>query len=220
MKNKLIKNKVLINLFFLIFSLLLTFLYLGKDNLSIYDFNWLFYGDASSDLVNWLNFKNADWTFPFGNYQTGDLGENSIVFTGAVPLFSIISKILFKNLDNFHFFSIWIFSCFYFQYLFSFLILKHFLKDDFSSIISAIFFVLSPIYLNRLGIHLSLGGHWILLAYFFIKLQNLENNKNIIMIICLSTMIHFYFTMIIFFIEILHSIFIEKFFTKKKLSTI
>ena len=90
-------------------------------------------------------------------------------------------------------------------------------KDDFSSIISAIFFVLSPIYLNRLGIHLSLGGHWILLAYFFIKLQNLENNKNIIMIICLSTMIHFYFTMIIFFIEILHSIFIEKFFTKKKI---
>jgi hypothetical protein len=75
---------------------------------------------------------------------------------------------------------------FYLQYLFSFLILKKFLKNDFSSLISALFFVLSPIFINRLGIHLSLGGHWILLAYFFIKLKNLENNKNIIMIICLS----------------------------------
>ena len=215
MKNKLIKNKVLINLFFLIFSLLLTFLYLGKDNLSIYDFNWLFYGDASSDLINWLNFKNADWMFPIGNYKNGELGENSIVFTGAIPLLSIISKTLFKDLDNFHFFSFWIFICFYLQYLFSFLILKNYLKDDFSSIISALFFVLSPIFINRLGIHLSLGGHWVLLAYFFIKLQKPNNNRNIIIIMCLSTMIHFYFTMMIFFVEILHNIFIKKLFTKK-----
>ena len=217
MKTKPINKNILINLYFFVFSLLLTFLYLGKDNLGIYNFNWLFYGDASSDLINWLNFKNADWTFPIGNYKNGDLGENSIVFTGSIPILSIISKILFKNLDNFHFFSIWIFLCFYLQYLFSFLILKKFLKNDFSSLISALFFVLSPIFINRLGIHLSLGGHWILLAYFFIKLKNLENNKNIIMIICLSTMIHFYFTMMIFFAEILHGIFVKKFFMKKKI---
>ena len=217
MKYKLINKKVLINLYFLIFSLLLTFLYLGKDNLSIYDFNWLFYGDASSDLINWLNFKNADWMFPIGNYKNGELGENSIVFTGAIPLLSIISKTLFKDLDNFHFFSFWIFICFYLQYLFSFLILKNYLKDDFSSIISALFFVLSPIFINRLGIHLSLGGHWVLLAYFFIKLQKPNNNRNIIIIMCLSTMIHFYFTMMIFFVEILHNIFIKKLFTKKNI---
>ena len=97
MKNKPINKNILIHLYFFAFSLLLTFLYLGKDNLGIYDFNWLFYGDASSDLINWLNFKNADWTFPIGNYKNGDLGKNSIVLTGAIPLLSIISKILFKN---------------------------------------------------------------------------------------------------------------------------
>ena len=216
METTFIKKKILINLYFFIFSLFLTFLYLGKNNLSIYDFNWLFYGDASSDLINWLNFKNADWAFPFGTYKSGDLGNNSVVYTGAVPLLAIIFKTLFKNVNNFHFFNFWIFLCFYLQYLFSYLILKHFLKDNISSILGGLFFVLSPIFINKLGLHLSLGGHWILLAYFFIKLKNVENNKNIIIMICLSTLIHFYFTMMILFVEILHSIFIEKFFTKNK----
>ena len=217
MQERLIKKKIIINLYFLIFSFLLTFLYLGKNNLSIYDFSWLFHGDASSDLINWLNFKNSDWTFPLGNYESGDLGKNSVVFTGAVPLLSIIFKIFFKNSNNFHYFGFWIFLCFYLQYLFSYLILKYFLKDNFSSILGSLFFVLSPILINRLGVNLSLGGHWILLAYFFIKLKNIENNKNIIIIICLSTLIHFYFTMMIIFVEILYGLLVEKFFSKKKI---
>ena len=119
MFNKLSKKRLLINLYFITISLLLTYLYLGKDNLSIFNFSWLFYGDASSDLINWLNFKNSNWTFPFGVYKSGDLGENAIVFTGAIPIFSIIFKIFFKDFNNFHFFGLWIFLCFYLQYLFS-----------------------------------------------------------------------------------------------------
>lgn len=214
---KISKKNSLINLYFITISLLLTYLYLGKDNLSIFNFSWLFNGDASSDLINWLNFKNSNWTFPFGVYTLGDLGENAIVFTGAIPIFSVILKIFFKSSINFHFFSLWIFLCFYLQYLFSYLILKYFLKEDFTSILGSIFFVLSPIFINKLGVHFSLGAHWIILLYFFYKIKNFENNWYFIIIICLSTLIHFYFTMMIFSIEILHCIFIKKIFKNKKI---
>ncbi len=211
------KKLILINLYFFIISISLVFFYLGKENLSIYDFDWLFYGDASSDLVNWLNYKNSDWKFPIGNFEIENVGTNSIVFSGAVPVFSIISKFFFKNFDNFHFFNIWLFVCFYLQYLFSFLILDKYYKNNFYSIIGGLFFVLSPILINRLGIHLSLGGHWILLAYFYIKIIHPKNFFKIILIICFSSLIHFYFTMMLLFIEFSYNIFINEIYKKKNI---
>ena len=87
------KKVILINLYFFVISSLLVLFYLGKENLSIYNFDWLFYGDASSDIFNWLSYKNSSWKFPIGNFEIENLGINSIVFTGAVPLFSIISEL-------------------------------------------------------------------------------------------------------------------------------
>ena len=58
-----------------------------------------------------------------------------------------------------------------------------------------VYFLLSPVFLHRIGIHISLGGHWILLAYFLnfvVKNNNYRNNN--IFIIVLSSGIHFYFT--------------------------
>ena len=213
------KKIILINLYFFIISFLLMFFYLGKENLSIYDFDWLFYKDASSDLVNWLNYKNSAWKFPIGNFEIENLGVNSIVFTGAVPLFSIILKLFFKSFDNFHFFNVWLFVCFYLQYLFSFLILEKYYKNFFSSILGGLFFVLSPILIDRLGIHLSLGAHWILLAYFYIKITSQKYSHKIIFIICFSSLIHFYFTMILLLSEFLYSIFINEIYKKKKLQS-
>ncbi len=211
-------NKIiLLNLYFFIISFLLVLFYLGIENLSIYNFDWLFYGDASSDISNWLNFKNSDWKFPIGNFEIENLGINSIVFTGAVPLFSIISKFFFKSFDNFHFFNIWLFLCFYLQYLFSFLIINKYYKNYFSSILGGLFFVLSPILINRLGLHLSLGAHWILLAYFYIKITYQKNSLKTIFIICFSSLIHFYFTMMLLLTEILYNIFINEIYKKKNL---
>lgn len=210
-------KKVLINLYIIFFSCLLTFLYIGPENLSIYNFNWLFYGDASSDLINWLNFKNSSWNFPVGLFEIGEIGKNSIVYTGAVPIFSIIFKIFFKNFNNFHYFAFWIFFCFYLQYLFSYLILKNFYREDLPSLLGSFFFVLSPIFLNRLGIHLSLGAHWILLMYFFYKIKIFDDKKFFITIICISLLIHFYFTMMIILVDILYVIFFKKIYIKKNL---
>ena len=60
---------------------------------------------------------------------------------------------------------------------------------------------------HRLGLHLSLSGHWIILAYFLNKITEDKKYFQIknVLIICLSSLIHFYFTLIILWIELLNT---------------
>ena len=105
--------------------------------------------------------------------------SNSIVFSGAVPILSIVSK-FFKFIlpDNFHFFSFWIFICFSFQFLFGYKIIHHLTKNNYYSFVSAIFFLISPILIYRLNLHLSLSAHWLILASIYLDIN--QNQKNLL----------------------------------------
>ena len=201
------KFQFLINFVFILLSSVQCILFIGLDNLNIYNFNWLFHSDAAADVVNWIKFKNSDWFFPLGLYDNAELGKSSLAFTGAVPFLSIFFKFFFKNLDNFQYFGLWIFICFYFQFLFSYLIIFKKTQDLLFSIFASFLFVLSPILFHRFGYHLSLSGHWIILAFFYNKLFYDKKNYQIksILIICFSSLIHFYFTLMLLWIEILHT---------------
>ena len=78
--------------------------------------------------------------------------------------------------------------------------------------LGAIFFVLSPVFLNRLGLHIALASHWLILLSFYIeactKKKDFYRKLNII----LSLTIHFSLTIII---SIFHYIFkIKQLFSK------
>ena len=193
------KNKYKIAFFYTLSSLLLTYVILGRGNISPTFDNWLLQGDTASSLVAWKYFFNDIWRFPFGLNPNYGLGQgSSIVFSGPAPLLSIFFKLI-KNFlpNNFHFFSIWIFLCFSFQMLFSYLIIKKFTKDDVYALIGSIFFVTAPIFIKTVGIHISLFGQWLVLFSLYIQSTANNNNKRIywIFIILLSSGIHFYFTM-------------------------
>ena len=193
------KNKYKISFFYILSSLLLTYVILGKNNISPTSDNWMLQGDIASNLVAWKYFFNDIWRFPFGLNPNYGLGQgSSIVFSGPAPLLSIFFKLI-KNFlpNNFHFFSIWIFLCFSFQMLFSYLIIKKFTKDDVYALIGSIFFVTAPIFIKTVGIHISLFGQWLVLFSLYIQSTANNNNKRIywIFIILLSSGIHFYFTM-------------------------
>jgi len=197
--------------FSLLLSLIFTFLYLGKANVNILNINWSLYADSASDLINWLSYKNSEWRFPFGNFATGDLDENSIVYSGSVPILAFICKLFFKNLIDFNIFLIWIFLCFKLQLFFSQLIIYNYTKSLLYSLISSLFFVLSPIFINRLGFHFSLASHWIIFLYFIILIK--PSKQSIFFksaLICLSSLIHFYFVMMILMMEFLKNIFVDK----------
>ena len=194
----------------ILLSSILTIFFLDFSNIGLTDTEWLRSYDLKSDYLALKFFLSDKWRFPLGNNPNYGEIPNSIVFSGAVPLLSFISKV-FKNFlpENFHFFSIWIFLCFSLQYFFSFKILNFLTKDYFFSILSAIFFLISPILMYRLNLHLSLGAHWLILAFFYLDIC--QSQKNIfykkLFIIVLSSLIHFYFTIIILIMNLFFSFF-------------
>ena len=56
-------------IFYLSVSLILVVYILGFNNLSPNNLDWLMSGDRLGELIGWLNFKNANWNFPLGNYS-------------------------------------------------------------------------------------------------------------------------------------------------------
>jgi len=192
-----VKNTYKIISIYTLLSLLLTYFILGSNNISPVSDEWMLHGDAAQDLVVWRYFFSDEWRFPIGlnpNYGSGQ--GSSIIYSGSVPLLAIFFKII-KNFlpGNFHFFSIWIFICFLFQSLFSYLIIKKFTKDDTYALIASIFFITAPVFIKTVGVHIALFGQWLVLLSVYIL--SAHNKKSYwVFVILLSSSVHFYFTII------------------------
>ncbi len=204
------KSELLIISLSVLIGIIFTSLFLGLSNIGLTNTDWFTSYDLKSDLLAFKFFLNDKWRFPIGsNPNYGEI-LNSIVFSGAVPIFSFISK-LFKSIlpENFHFFSIWIFSCFSLQFLFGYKVIYYLTKNNFYSIISGIFFIISPILIYRLNFHLSLCAHWLILAGILLDLD--KNQKNLlfkkVFLIVFSSLVHFYFTIMLLFMNIFFSFF-------------
>ena len=141
--------KITISLF-LLFSLVLTAFFIGIENLAFNNVDWLLGGADTSNSQNaWTFFKNDKWYFPLAkNPNYGLEIGTSVIFTDSIPILALLFK-LFKNFlgENFQYFSLWIFLCFFLQLLISFLILEKITKNFHFSFLSSVFFVLSPIFL-------------------------------------------------------------------------
>lgn len=207
------KSELLIFSLSFLIGIVFTILFLGLSNISPENTEWFTSYDSKSDLLAFKFFLNDNWRFPIGsNPNYGEI-LNSIVFSGAVPIFSFLSKLLNPILpENFHFFSIWIMLCFSLQFLFSYKIIYYLTKDNFYSLLSGVFFLVSPILMYRLNFHLSLGAHWLILAGIFLDIA--KNQKNVlskkIFLIAFSSLVHFYFTIILILMNIFFSFFNNK----------
>ncbi len=207
------KSEVLIFSLSFLIGIIFTILYLGLSNIGFENTEWFTSYDLKSDLLALKFFLNDSWRFPIGsNPNYGEI-SNSIVFSGAVPIFSFLSKLLYFILpENFHFFSIWIIFCFSLQFLFGYKIIFHLTKNNLYSLFAGIFFLISPILIYRLNFHLSLGAHWLILAGILLDID--KDQKNIlfkkIFLIILSSLVHFYFTIILIFMNIFFSFFNNK----------
>ena len=191
------KNTYKIISIYTLLSLLLTYFILGSSNISPVSDEWMLHGDAATDLIVWRYFFGDEWRFPIGLNPNYGLGQgSSIIYSGSVPLLSIFFKIIKSFLpSNFHFFSIWVFICFLFQSLFSYLIIKKFTKDDTYALIASIFFITAPVFIKTVGIHLALFGQWLVILPVYIL--SFHNKKSYwVLIILLSSLVHFYFTII------------------------
>jgi hypothetical protein len=198
----------------LIIAILFFFFFLGLNFSNPNNSDWLTTFDLNSYQDAWNFFKNDKWRFPLGSLPNyGNNIGNSIVYADIIPIFAIFFKLFKKFITfNFQYYSIWIFISIFLQAYLSFKIINKFTNDNIYSSIGAIFFIFTPVFLNRLGIHIALASHWLILLSIYIetctKNKNLYRNLNII----LSLTIHFSLTIII---SIFHYIFkIEQLFFK------
>ena len=204
-------NIYIIHIPLLIISFLISLYLLGFGNLNFLNKNWLYLGDLYQYQIGWEFFRNDSWRFPLGlNPNYGLEFGTSIAYTDSIPLLAFIFK-LFKNFlpENFQYFSLWIVLIIYLQLLFSYLIIFNLTKNFYFSVISIFFFILAPIFLHRSGIHLSLMGQWIILFSFYIELNNSKSKPILRGInLILSSLIHFYFTIILIILNSLTYLFL------------
>tara|TARA_B100000902_G_scaffold284565_1_gene270542 strand:+ start:4735 stop:6825 length:2091 start_codon:yes stop_codon:yes gene_type:complete len=183
----------------LIIAILFFFFFLGFNFSNPNNSDWLTTFDLNSYQDAWNFFKNDKWRFPLGSLPNyGNNIGNSIVYADIIPLFAIFFKLFKKFITfNFQYYSIWIFISIFLQAYLSFKIINKFTNDNIYSSIGAIFFIFTPVFLNRLGIHIALASHWLILLSIYIETctnnKNLYRNLNII----LSLTIHFSLTIII-----------------------
>jgi len=189
-------NFIIILLYILVASVF-TILLLGLDNISIKRIDWIFHGnDMTHHYVGWNFFKNDIWRFPLGSNPNYGLEiASSIIYADAIPLLAIFFKIFKSYLSlNFQYFSIWIFLCFFFQGFISYHLIKKYTNNLLYLVIGSFFFIISPIFICRLGIHIALAGHWLILACFLVQASSSKKFRNInwnILIAC-SLLVHFY----------------------------
>lgn len=173
---------------------------LGINYISPLNIEWLSSGDLSTYQLGWQYFREDIWRFPLGiNPNYGIYSDSNIIYSDSVPLFAITFKLFDTFLPSkFQYFSLWILTCIYLQLLLSYKILFIKSNDERFSFIGSLFFLTSTIFLHRLGIHLSLMAHWIILFGIFIEISS-PNKKNLyrLVIVSLSITIHFYFTLIL-----------------------
>ncbi len=203
-------------IFLFVTSLSFSFYLLGFDNFNFSNQSWLTNGDLAQYQLGWKFYREDIWRFPLGlNPNYGITNSSSIIYSDSIPLFAIFFKI-FKSflIEDFQYFSFWIFICIYLQALFSFKIIYYLTKNISYSLISSLFFIFSAILIYRSGIHLSLTAHWLILGYFYIQISSIDKKElKKHLIIYISLLIHFYFSLILIGI-----FFLEKLIKLKKLS--
>lgn len=216
-------NNILV-IFYLLLSFILTVSFIGIDNIYFNEINWLLgAGDKSNAQNGWTFFKEDQWRFPLGaNPNYGLDVSTSIIFSDSIPLFAFLFKVFKEFLsEDFQYFSLWILMCFFLQLYISYLIIFKITENNFFSILSSFLFVIAPIFVYRMSFHISLGGQWLILFGFYLNLINTNDKYKInlywIFLLVLSTLIHLYFTVMLF--GLYWAYLFQKFIEKEKLPT-
>ena len=197
-----IQKNIRVLLLYILLSFLSTIYIFGFDYISFTNSTWLSTRDMTADLLSWQYFKNDIWRFPIGNNPNYGIDiATGIVFSGSIPFLSVLFKIFEDFLpSNFHYFSLWIFICIFLQSFISYLIIYIKTKNFAFSVIGSLFFLISPVFISQIMKNVALAGQWLILLAFYIEIKNIPNKKIFYwtVLISLSALIHFYFTIILF----------------------
>lgn len=157
---------------------------------------WLQYGDAAQHYLGWAFYRAAPWGIPVGtNPLFGLEMASSIVYSDSIPLLAIFFKLFAGSLPkDFQYFGLWVLACFVLQSWFGFRLARLMTKDITVRALLCVFFVISPPMLFRLGGHLALAGHFLILAALYGCLSEGGHRRRLAWtaLVCVAALVHAY----------------------------
>lgn len=134
---------------------------------------WLEQGDPSQHYLGWLFFRNSGPSFPFGlNPGYGLEISSAIALSDSNPLLAFLFKPFSSLLPvPFQYFGIWVLFCFILQAWFAWKLIGLASDDKVIRLLGAAFFCFSPPMIARMMGHLSLSGHFLIVAALYLALH-------------------------------------------------
>lgn len=147
----------------------------------VYD-DWLLgQGDLTQHYLGWCFFRRGSWTFPVG--LTDNLAYpsyTSVIFTDSIPLLAVFFKALSSVLpETFQYFGWWGIASFALQGFFAAKILREFALGKIQVLVGSVYFIVSPIVIERMFRHTALGGHWLILAAVCLFVRHRKDYRNV-----------------------------------------
>lgn len=157
----------------LLIGVLAFFIVIGPRALNPQNIAWLGNGDPATHYLGWLFFSQSPWSFPIGLNPTYGLElGNGIIFSDSNPLLAFLFKPFASLLpEPFQYFGIWFMACFVLQAWFAWKLVGLISPHSGLRAVSTALFLFAPPMIMRLPFHLSLGGHFLVLASLYLALH-------------------------------------------------
>lgn len=149
------------------------FMVIGPRALDPQNIAWLESGDPATHYLGWVFFRHAPWSFPLGlNPSYGlELGS-AVIFSDSNPLLAFLFKPFNSWLpETFQYFGIWLLACFVLQAWFAWKLMGLLTPNVVLRLLGTGLFLFSPPMFLRMGGHLSLAGHFLILAALYLALH-------------------------------------------------
>lgn len=158
--------------------------------------HWLTHGDLAQSYLGWAFYRDAPWTLPLGANPGYGLGLHaSIYYSDSIPLLAMLFKPLAAWLPQpFQYFGLWVLACFVLQAGFAWRLLGLVTPRLWNRALGTLFFVLAPPMLMRLGGHMALVGHWLLLAAIYLCLRRSRQHQSACwaVLVAIAMIVHAY----------------------------
>lgn len=128
-------------------------------------------GDLTQHYLGWKFYRHAPWRFPVGLIDTMAYpNATSVIFTDSIPLFAFIFKVFrFLLPAKFQYFGWFGLMCFMLQGGIGAKLVKKYAENSLWTVLGGMFFVICPVFINRMYWMTSLASHFLcLLGIMFI----------------------------------------------------
>ncbi len=157
--------------------------------------SWVMAGmDTPSHYLGWQFFRRAPWQWLAGaNPAYGSDAPGSIVLSDGIPLVALALKVFSPLLPaSFQYLGMWALSCFLLQAWFARKLMTRITDDTVAQLAGVGFFLTATIFLVRVYLHPALAAQWLLLAAFYLALDERFRAKPWALLLSLAVWIHAY----------------------------